>query len=241
MFTVALIGADGAGKTTIARMLLESSPIKMKYLYMNDSMPSSNIALPTARMAEYLKQVARQRASKNKKLVKFQAEPAPNASIRSTKRWDVFSLVRLLNRMADEYFRQIISWIYLLRGYIVLYDRHFIFEIAHKIDDRPHHWPVADRIHYWFLNNLYPKPNLVIFLDAPPEVLFSRKNEWPLEYLQKWSDIYLEHGKTYANFIRVDAAQPLDKVHEEVAYQVMQFYEANYFQISSSKGRRTQT
>ena len=42
MATIALIGADGSGKTTIAKMLLESPPAKMKYLYMGLNIESSN-------------------------------------------------------------------------------------------------------------------------------------------------------------------------------------------------------
>jgi GTPase SAR1 family protein len=51
MFTVALIGGDGAGKTTIANRLVEDLPFRVKYLYMGFSTISSNAALPTTKLA----------------------------------------------------------------------------------------------------------------------------------------------------------------------------------------------
>ena len=43
MFTVALIGPDGAGKSTIGRKLQQISPIPMKYVYMGVNLESSNL------------------------------------------------------------------------------------------------------------------------------------------------------------------------------------------------------
>jgi len=71
MSTIALIGADGSGKTTIARMLLESPPVKMKYLYMGLNTESSNYALPTSRLIYYLKLLKYKKKNKDIKDVKL--------------------------------------------------------------------------------------------------------------------------------------------------------------------------
>ncbi len=55
MFTVALIGGDGAGKTTVANAILQDSGLPIKYLYMGLSTRSSNRALPTSRLVLLLK------------------------------------------------------------------------------------------------------------------------------------------------------------------------------------------
>ena len=55
MFAVAVIGADGAGKTTVTKRLLETLPVRMKYLYMGWNPESSNFALPTSRLMLHLK------------------------------------------------------------------------------------------------------------------------------------------------------------------------------------------
>jgi thymidylate kinase len=54
-FTVALVGGDGAGKTTIAKSLQESSELSWKYMYMGISLISSNKALPTSRLIRFLR------------------------------------------------------------------------------------------------------------------------------------------------------------------------------------------
>ncbi len=50
MVTVALIGADGAGKTTIGHRLEKESTLPMKYIYMGENPESGNHTLPTTRM-----------------------------------------------------------------------------------------------------------------------------------------------------------------------------------------------
>jgi len=221
MFTVAIIGADGAGKTTIASRLLETFPMPMKYIYMGMNAQSSNVALPTSRLIFFLK---------TRKLKKAQiraGKPQPEVvslhSIehRRDKRGKIGAAARLLNRLAEESYRQCVSWYYYqLRNYIVLYDRHFLFDFSWnpRPDER-----FTNRIHFWFLNHVYPKPDLVIFLDAPPEVLYARKQEVPLDYLRKRREAFMEKGKTMPNFNQIDASQPLDQVYAEVAQQIMQF------------------
>jgi ABC-type branched-subunit amino acid transport system ATPase component len=54
-FTIVLVGADGAGKTTIAKRILQSYPCSIRYLYMGASIDSSNFSLPTSRLLHYLK------------------------------------------------------------------------------------------------------------------------------------------------------------------------------------------
>ena len=55
MFSLALIGPDGAGKTTITARLQQSSTILVKCLYMGINIEASNHALPTSRFVEYFK------------------------------------------------------------------------------------------------------------------------------------------------------------------------------------------
>ncbi|MGH7455127.1 MAG: hypothetical protein ACRENG_27480, partial [bacterium] len=220
MFSVALIGPDGAGKTTIARMLEKSFPLPMKYLYMGVSFDSSNVALPTTRLAEYFKRIRRKKSREEQ--TSHALSPQPGAPRQSSGK--LRAILRLLNRLAEEWYRQWLSWKYQNKGRIVVYDRHFQFDFERdngKHDGERRRW--SDRLHRWCLANLYPKPSLVIYLDAPAEVLFARKGETTLEWLESRRQAFLRQGRQTPNFVRIDATQPLATVHAEVVDHIMRF------------------
>jgi thymidylate kinase len=80
---------------------------------------------------------------------------------------------------------------------------------------------LTDALHHWFLRKLYPRPGLVIFLDAPAEVLYARKQEVPMEYLQREREKILQK-RSYANtFVTVDSTQPVAEVIDEVMELVL--------------------
>lgn len=214
MFSVALIGPDGAGKTTITRRLEASDLLPCKYLYMGVDIPASNLALPTSRLAERLKQRSRRLAKGDQRNQVARSGGGYRRGIRSRLR----AVARLGNRFAEEWFRQLVSWYYQARGYVVLYDRHFIFDFAPEIEDEV---SLDKRLHRWYLMHLYPRPHLVIFLDAPGELLFARKGESTVEELERRRQAFLRQGERLANFVRVDATQPLEDVYQEIASHIM--------------------
>lgn len=217
MFSVALIGADGAGKTSIAKALLESLPMPTKYLYMGINSDSSNVVLPTTRALERLKRSFATTASR------------PAGGYRSRKRQGVVGSIKLAGRLliniTEELYRQSVSRQYRRHGYIVLYDRHFRFDFEYDPAERNAH-SGCDLLHRWFLARLFPGPDLVIFLDAPAEVLYARKHEATPEWLEWRRQQYLKHGRDVANFVRVDAAQPFPAVLSQVSQQIVAFYKA---------------
>jgi thymidylate kinase len=222
MFSVALIGPDGAGKTTIARMLEKSFPLSIAYLYMGVSFDSSNVALPTTRLAEYFKRIHRKKSRKKATLHPLSSPPSAPAPRQSSGK--LRATLRLLNRLAEEWYRQWLSWKCQRKGRIVVYDRHFQFDFERdngKHDGARRRW--SDRLHRWCLANLYPRPSLVIYLDAPAEVLFARKGEMTLEWLESRRQAFLRQGRQMPNFVRVDATQALEEVYAEVTDHILQF------------------
>ena len=55
---------------------------------------------------------------------------------------------------------------------------------AHDISNTDPARPLRHRLHGVFLDRWYPRPDLVIFLDAPAEVLFARKHEGTIPLLE---------------------------------------------------------
>jgi hypothetical protein len=135
---------------------------------------------------------------------------------RQDGRGKAWALARLINRIAEELLRLGVSIWYQARGYVVIYDRHFLFDyVAGSNGAR-----VTDRFHRWFLERVYPKPDLVLFLDAPSEQLFARKPEVPISYLEKRRNVYLEQARFVDRFETVDASEPLDDVYRDVIRRI---------------------
>jgi thymidylate kinase len=81
-------------------------------------------------------------------------------------------------------------WVYTLawRGHIVLCDRHPIEVLA----TRPDRTPPAGALERWLVRHLTPRPDAIVLLDAPAEVLFGRKREHSATVLERWRNAYTE-------------------------------------------------
>jgi thymidylate kinase len=210
--TVALIGCDGAGKTTVARALERAAGLPVRYLYMGVSAESSNRQLPSTRVAHAIKR----RAAATRRHAPAEAPP-PHGVRRACRAGR--SALRLANRLAEEWYRQLIAQVFLTRGSIVVFDRHFLADY-HAFDVAGAGRPLSRRIHGWLLMHAYPRPDLVVLLDAPPEVLFARKGEGTLASLARRREDYLGLAAAPGidrSFAVVSATQPVDAVVADVA------------------------
>ncbi|PYU13894.1 MAG: hypothetical protein DMG37_09255 [Acidobacteria bacterium] len=219
MFSVALIGPDGAGKSTITQALVETSPFAFKAIYMGDNIDACNFSLPTSRLVQYCRK-RRQRG--NTERTAGGEPPVGNGNRKPSRGQMLWSACRLVNFLAEEWYRQLLSWSYQARGYIVLYDRHFLFDFCLDGVDSDV-WPLEKRLHRWFLTWLYPAPNLVVYLDAPAAILFARKGEKTPAELEHRRQAFLRQGTRVRNFVRVDAMQPLEKVCAEICRLISEY------------------
>jgi thymidylate kinase len=227
-FTVALIGPDGAGKSASSERLGEVLPLPVKRIYMGVNLEASATTLPTTRLVFAVKRARRRR-------------PAADRSTRRRDQGDLAgqpaglvrraasalkSAARLVAWVSEEWFRQCVAWYHTRRGSIVVFDRHFFADYYHSdvggsSDDRS----LSSRIHGFLLDRVYPKPDLTICLDAPSDVLRARKQEAPVEWLERRRQQYLTMGQVLPHFVVVDAAQPLDDVTRDVARAIWSFHQ----------------
>jgi thymidylate kinase len=226
MFTVAIIGPDGAGKTTIGRRLEQRLRLPVKYLYMGVSRDSSNYMFPTSRLIQVIKRMRGAKPDTGRPHDSDHAKARPKGMIKRVAVGIRLSL-SLSNQIIEEWFRQALAWFYQHKGYVVLFDRHFFadyyaFDIAGNSRGRP----LARRIHGFMLDRVYPRPHLVIYLDAPAELLFARKGEGTLKSLEYQRQGYLQIRDQVKNFVIVDASQPEDAVAREVTAQIWNYYKS---------------
>ena len=229
-FSVALIGPDGAGKTTIARILPELLPMPTTYLYMGVAAESSNRLLPTTRAIEALKARRRARATSDPTAPIERTREGPSGGAQPRRRGHPLRRaakatgagLRLGNRLAEEWYRQALAWAHQARGEVVLFDRHFYIDY-HAADIAGGPSSGRRRFHGWMLQHLYPRPDLVVYLDAPAEVLLARKGEGTLESIARRQSDYLSLAGDVEHFAIVDANRPLDAVTSDVVDAIVAF------------------
>ncbi len=110
----------------------------------------------------------------------------------------------------------------LRRNRLVIHDRHLVDAL---VDPRRYRYGGPR----WLLQAIWrltPQPDLVILLDAPPEVAQARKQEVPLAETARQRDAYRQLVAALPRGHVVDAAQDLDRVVADVNALVLRFLAA---------------
>jgi thymidylate kinase len=227
MFTIAIIGSDGAGKSTLIDGLRKQLNMPVKYIYMGVNPEAMNVMLPTTRLLELIKRsLNRSEADAARR----RATPAQSNSSKSSenllKRLLKFgkSFFFTLNRIAEQWYRIAVAWIYLQQGNLVLFDRHFFIDYRVETYAQTNKPSFFRRILNWQLEHIYPRPSATLYLDAPAEILFARKGEGTIESLQQKRIAFQTLQTDVPNFIMLDATQTTEMVLQQALQNINTLY-----------------
>ena len=214
MISVALIGGDGSGKSTLAQALCNDPEISMAYLYMGANIESSNYALPWSRLALKVKLRRIRREATANGISDPTLVTTHHMSQRQRSTSLLRTVVRLANRLTEVGYRNIVAGGMKLRGHHVVFDRHFIFDSLGGGPPSPTPTPIdrANRLYHQALVHLFPKPDLILFLDADPSVMVARKPEATVDYLADRNEYWRQLGAAFPNFVTLDANRPPGEV-----------------------------
>jgi hypothetical protein len=209
--------------------MLASAPLPrpVKVIYMGVNLESSSFMLPTTRA---LLLVKRARGGRPDLVASRLDDGAGDTPARPRSRASlVKDGVRLSVWALEEWLRQLVAAYYGARGFIVVFDRHFYADYYHAdvvATTRPR--SATARLHGWMLEHVYPKPDLVLCLDAPAEVLFDRKPEASVAWLDQRRRQYLALEGVVRCFAVVDATRPIDAVLADVTDRISEAWKATH-------------
>lgn len=213
MTSVALVGPDGAGKTTVGRRLADDEALRVDYLYLGVNPEASNRMLITTRVVGWMK---RRRGNTGDHGPPADADEMFRSDRPVSRTKELKSTLRVVNQIADEWYRQAVAEIMQLRGFVVVFDRHYLADYSTHDMSNAAALPFHRRLHGFVLRHLYPRPDAIIMLDAPADVLLARKGEGTVEALERRRQDYLALRSTTDDFYIVDATQELGDVYAEV-------------------------
>mgnify|MGYP001336527329 CR=1 FL=1 len=203
---IAILGPDGAGKSAVCtalatapKMSLPFTSVSFQHLYRNTLPP--------------LKDLRRGRLQPRSTLM-----PISNPHS-STAHGTIISAIRMGYYLADQWLSEL-RWgrHQLAKNALRLHDRHAIDSLA---DPRRYRFGCPS----WLVRlyaRLSPRPDLVIVLDAPIEVLQARKQEVVPEESERQRAAYRTLVRQIPNGHIVDASRPLPEVVQEVREIIIQ-------------------
>ena len=191
---VALLGPDGAGKTTLAQGLVHEQPLRARRIYMGTNREAGD-ALPVARW------VARRREALGERARGFT--------------WLAVKVLGFATHLAEEQYRHALARRHRAHGGIVVFDRYTLdANVNARLRRTPTSW--VRRLRDALLQAGACRPDPVLVLDAPGEVLYARKGEHSPNRLEQMRRAYAALATECPEVVVIDASQDAGVVRRTV-------------------------
>lgn len=202
---VALLGPDGAGKSSLCAAIAE--------------LPSRQVPFTKAKYRRLYHRVLPTVGDLESKIRRKPRRARPDASDphgvspRPTHVWLMFQAYYTVDHWLSE-----IIWNrrQLAHTNLVLHDRHPL-EIV--IDPKRYRY-AGPMLFAKLFARLAPQPDLLIILDAPPEVIQARKQDVTFEETARQREAFRDLARSARNARVVDASQSFEKVMEDVIAEI---------------------
>jgi thymidylate kinase len=201
---VALLGPDGAGKSTLAKELSQIDHLRAQLIYMGGNYEASNIGLPTT--------------------------PWLKAQVRALHgtRWNsktyLLKSMNYCNRLMDQWYRYAVGMYHKMLGRFVIFDRY-----SYDAYLSPPASTLGKRMRRWFLKHTCPPPDFIILLDAPGIILYQRKGEHSPEFLEKQRQTFLRLSDKITNMAVVDATRSASDIRRDAISMIWTYYGRRFF------------
>lgn len=175
--SVALLGPDGAGKSSLAARLGHGGPLATRSVYLG------------------LYGGPRRSLSRG--------GPPGRRSVR-------ISGLGTVRRLVAMWRGWLVGWWHVRRGRLAVLDRH---PYDARLEGAT---GMAGRVRRAILGRALPRPDVVIVLDAPAELLYARKPDHPLDRVEDQRRRYLDLARRLPATAVVDVSGPIDRVARRV-------------------------
>jgi thymidylate kinase len=199
--TIALLGPDGAGKTTLAKDLAGALPLRTRSIYMGFGARAQQGG-PLVR--RWLARLA-----------------MASAADAGTLRRRAYGVMRLLARLVLQSSRALVVRMHHALGRLVLLDRHTSESWLGADSDHAERW--SRRV----IGALCPV-DLVLVLDAPAHVLADRKQDQSLIELAAQRAAYSTLAVRLPDAVVIDAGRGVDEVRHDAADAIWRAYTRSY-------------